>query len=46
MTKSNATNEYETILKQRKARARLACLNYSKITKLTKTATFGNPPHF
>ena len=42
MTKSDATNEYGTILKQRKARSRLACLNYSKITKLAKTGTFGN----
>ena len=42
MTKSDATNEYETILRQRKARSRLACLNYSKITKLAKTGTFGN----
>ena len=42
MTKSNTTNEYETILKQRKSRMRLACLNYSKITKLANTGTFGN----
>ena len=47
MTKSNATNEYETILKQRKARMRLACFNYPKITKLAETGTFGNfPPLF
>ena len=48
MTKSNATDElYETIsiLKQRKARMRLACLDYPKITKLAETGTFGNFPH-
>ena len=44
ITQSNATNEYEKILTQRKARSRLACFNYSKITKLAKTGTFGNLP--
>ena len=34
-----------SILKQRKARMRLACLDYPKITKLAETGTFGNFPH-